>query len=370
MQRSLNPKKLQIILIGVLVTANFVFAQKKHPEFYFYRPEIDYGSEAISNPFTIFLNGGFDILRNGSHQNNGETNDIFKLDYRTGFSNVWDNITSPAYHISRYGWSRFLSEEVVPTSLNRNKAQWVPNYGHHILGSGMLWVRMAEWYQFHKYPHPYFLSFLTTTAYQFLNEALENNHSTITNVDPIADLLIFNPLGFIVFHFEAVRRFFSQTVRMYDWSLQPVYNPFNRHLENAGLQFTFNYDLNDRYALFFYYGIYGMGGITYSLKNNRHISLAVGTVVNRLNEHVIRHSRIITPTTDGAIGFFYDRHHSLMTSILITGPRRYNLRMNLYPGFVHWKWFRPGLFLAFGQWDGFKAGITMYSLPIGLGGQL
>lgn len=340
------------------------YAGKKH--YYFYRPEINFGSEASLSPDKVLLNGSFDVLRNGGHENNGETIAIDQLDYRTGFGNVWDNIRDPFSHIREYGWNEFLSREVLPTSLKKDRAQWVPNYGHHIIGSGMLWVRMSEWYAYHGYSHPQLLSFLTTTAYQFMNEALENNHATQTNVDPIADLLIFNPLGFLVFSFDNVKQFFSETIRMYDWSLQPVFNPANRFLENAGLQFTFKYNLTEKYELFFYYGIYGIGGLSITFDEDSHLSLGAGTVVNRLNEHILHNSRLITPTTDGAVGLFYDKKNSLLSSVILTGPRLYNIRANFYPGFASIGGLHPGFYIGAGQWDGLVAGITFRAFPFGV----
>jgi len=351
-----------IILILLLST----LCQAQQKKYYFYHPEINYGSELVSNPVTLLLNGSYDILRNGGHENNNETIDIFKLDYKQGIRNVWDNITSPAYHINKYGWDRFLKQEIFPTSLDQDKAQWLPNYGHHIIGSGMLYVRTAEWLDYHGYSHPFLLSFLITTTYQYINESLENNHSDKTNVDPIADILIFNPLGFLVFSSDAVKRFFSETVAMYDWSLQPVFNPTNRYLENAGLQFAFKYKVSDHYSVMFYYGIYGILGLTYSYKNEHNFSIGAGTVVNRLEENIINNSRLITPTTDGAIGLFYDRNNSLMTSILLTGPRQYNARINIYPGFFKVGWFRPGMYMGVGEWDNFLVGITFAHIPVGL----
>ena len=365
--RHIKTKIIPAILCAfIFFMVNSAKAQNK--KYYFYNPKIDYGSEAIFNPFTLLLNGSYDVLRNGSHENDGENINMFKLDYKQGFRNVWDNISSPAYHIARYGWGRFLRQEIIPTSLDRNKAQWLPNYGHHIIGSGMLWVRTAERFDYHGYSHPYWWSFFFTSFYQYMNETLENNHSNLTNVDPIADILIFNPLGFLVFSSESVRRFFSKTIAMYDWSLQPVFNPQNYHLENAGLQFTFKYQLRfaQRYALFFYYGIYGIAGLSYTIKDVYHLSLGAGTVVNRLDENIIRHSRLITPETDGALGFFVDKNHSLLTSVLITGPRMYNARINVYPGIVNIKGFKPGLFVGFGEWDKFVAGITLARFPVGL----
>jgi len=355
-------------LILLLVLALPFLSQAQNKKYYFYRPKINYGSEAVFNPLTLIINGSYDILRNGSHQNNGETNNIFRLDYRQGFRNVWANISSPAYHINHYGWNRFLKQEVFPTSLDADKAQWLPNYGHHILCSGMLWARAAEWFDYHGYAHPYWWSFFSTTFYQFMNEVLENNHSNLTNVDPIADILIFNPLGFLVFSSDKVKKFFSDTITMYDWSLQPLFNPFNAQLRNAGLQLTFNYPLSafKRTALFFYYGIYGIGGLSYRIKTDYHFSFGLGTVVNRLQENIIHNSRLITPHTDGALGLFIDRNHSLLFSAVVTGPRMFNARINAYPGLFSFGKFKPGLFLAFGQWDHFVMGLSVAHFPVGL----
>ncbi len=189
-------------------------------------------------------------------------------------------------------------------------------------------------------------------------------------MDPIADLLIFNPLGFFLFSFDSVKEFFSQDVRMYDWSLQPVFNPFNNYIENAGLQFVFKYNLSEKYELFFYYGIYGIGGLSYSFPSGQNISLGVGTVVNRLNENIIHNSRVITPTTDGALGLFYDKNNSLLASLILSGPRLYNARINIYPGLINFRDFTPGIYLGAGQWDGLVAGMTFTYSPVGLLGEL
>ena len=76
----------RVILLFLITLPLVLKAQKKH--YFFYLPEIDYGSEAVSNPLTLLLNRSYDVLRNGGHQNNGESVSIFQLDYRQGFRNV------------------------------------------------------------------------------------------------------------------------------------------------------------------------------------------------------------------------------------------------------------------------------------------
>ena len=107
-------------------------------------------------------------------------------------------------------------------------------------------------------------------------------------------------------------------------------------------------------------------GYAYDEENN--ISIGVGQVVNRVNENRYKGLRFLTPSLDGAIGIFYDRNNSLMTSILISGPRLPNAQINIYPGFVKLGWFEPGMYLAFGEWDKFVFGVSLAHVPFGIGG--
>ncbi len=349
----------------LLITLVIVNLHSQNSNYYFYHPEYQYGSELYYNPLSMVINGSFDILRNGGHDKN-----IFNLEYEAGFDGVLTNILNPIENIEKYGWKRFISQQVFPISSNQEKAQvqYVPNYTHHIIGEGMLYVRTAEWYDYHKIPYPYFFSILTNTLYQFVNEAIENRGFMGTDVDPIADLLIFNPLGILLFSFDATKKFFSQTVQLSDWSLQPIINPATGKLENGGEQFAIKYGLPfaAKYSAFVYWGIYGLFGLSYSNDQVHNYSFGVGTVVNKLKENIINDSRWMSPELDGAIGFFYDKNHSLMTSIIVTGPRLYNIRINVYPGYFKVGYFSPGFYLGAGEWDKFLFGVTLAHLPVGL----
>jgi hypothetical protein len=247
--------------------------------------------------------------------------------------------------------------------------QYFPNYAHHMIGGGMLYVKTAEWYRSQGFPNPKTASLLTSTAYQFLNEVVENYGFEGVHTDPIADLLIFNPLGYVLFEFDAVKRFFSKTIPLYDWSLQPVFTVRNNFLENAGQQFVIKYDPGffDNYSFFWYWGIYGIAGVTYSKDKKHNFSFGAGQVVNRLKTKIRRNSRVTVPDeTDGALGFFYDIENSLVASLLITGPGLYNARLNIYPGLTEIAGFKPGLYLGFGEWDRFIFGITLAHFPLGV----
>ncbi len=340
----------------VLALTSILTAQ----QYYFYHPEIDYGSEANFNPGTVILNGVFDILRNGGH-----SKDIFVQPYGTGLRNVLNNISHPIQSINNYGWENFLKKEVVPFSLNKDRAQYVPNYLHHLLGAGMIYQKLAEWYDFHGVPYPHLSSVFTSFLYHLFNEALENRRWLGTNTDPIADLLIFDPLGILLFNSKTVQRFFSKKVILQDWSLQPVFNPYTHHLDNAGQQFVLKYPYSRKWAIFAYWGIQGLIGFSYSSGKDAHYSFGIGQVVNKLNPRLNRKSIFMTPHVDGAMGIFYDRNNSLLASVILTGPGLWNLRMNIFPGLLSIGKVRPGIYLGVGEWDQFIFGIKLAKIPLG-----
>ncbi len=339
------------------------FSSSQTAKNYFYNPNSKIGSEYYFSPLTLFMNGSYDILRNGAH-----SKDITQIEYKIAFDNVWWNLTHAQKAIKQYGTKYFLSEEIFPVSLRKDEAQYFPNYAHHMIGGGMLYVKTTEWYRHHGFPFPKTASILTSTAFQILNEMAENDSYKGVNTDPIADLLIFNPLGYLLFEFDAIKEFFSQTVPLYDWSLQPVLTLRNNFLENAGQQFVVKYDpkLINNYSFFWYWGIYGIVGLTYSKDKIHNFSFGAGQVVNRLKDRVRRNSRLVTPELDGAIGFFYDIENSLVASLLITGPGLYNARMNVYPGYFNLGPFKPGFYLGVGEWDKLIIGVTIAQFPVGL----
>jgi len=353
------------LFIYLFCFIKLISAQSEEKKFYFYHPELDYGSELYFNPMTTIINGSFDILRNGGH-----TKDLTKQEYQNGFTVVWDNVSDPINTVEEYGWKQFVSEELLPVDLDKDGSQFIPNYFHHLIGGGMIYVKMAEWYEYHNVPFPKMTSAFTSLFYHYVNEAMENGGWIYNNPDPVADLLIFDPLSILLFSSDNVKRFFSETLPFYDWSIQPVYNPTNHHLENAGQQFMVTYKVpyTKNFSAFCYYGIYGIGGLSYHFKEEYNISVGAGIVVNKLKENRRRKSRYLTPKLDGSIGLFYDRNRSLLTSLLISGPKMVNARLNIYPAFVKIGWFRPGMFIGAGEIDRFLIGITFAHIPVGIVG--
>lgn len=348
-----------------LIVLVFLISTKGFSQFHFYHPEIDYGSESIFNPVTLFTNGACDILRNGSY-----SKDIFKQPYQNGIKNVWMNISNPISNIKKYGLQKFLHREIFNITTNSNESQFLPNIGLHILGNGMQYQKLAEWYTYHQYSNPKLRSLLITTTYQFCNEIYENGEFIGCNVDPISDMLIFNPLGILLFNSEFGEKFFTQTVPIFDWSLQPYYNPHNRHIENAGQQYATKVRFGkSEYSAFLYWGLTTTCGISRSLNDSASISCSLGAVVQKLQEIHYRDARYMAPNLDYVFAIFYDRYNSLLGSFTLTGPKYITNKIEIFPGFLGIADFKPGMFICIGESEYFQFGIAFPSVPVGIIGK-
>lgn len=352
--------KTLLILVLFLYSAGIYGQEQK---FYFYNPQNDFGSDKLFNPLSLLVNGSFDILRNGGH-----TKNVFDLPFGNGFRNVNLNLTDPFTSIRAYGWKRFIEQEVFNLELNKDKANFLPNLADHTIGNGMQYAKLAEWFEYNKYPYPKLYSLMITFAYQYMNEVIENNLQKGPNIDPIADMYIFNVLGYVLFGMDGVKRFFSEDLPTYEWSLQPMFNLNNDYLENTGQQYIIRKELpfiNKNLAAFFYWGLTGIGGISYKYNEIHNFSIGIGQIANKINDRYSEGLRFFSPELDGAVSFFYDKNNSLMFSVLYTGPKMPNLRINVYPGLFNVKGFEPGIYMGIGKWDNFLIGINLiHNIPV------
>lgn len=337
-------------------------AEGEHQQYFYHA--IDYGSQALYNPLSYVINGGCDIL-----QTENQSRNLKDLRYSTGVKNVTYNLSSPFTSIRDYGVKLFLTDEIIPSSVDEKNMQWLPNYELHLLGGGMEYRMMAEWYDAHGFAFPKTASLVTLAVQHFLNEIIENNGYVGRTVDPIADLYVFDPLGIVLFSFDPVCKFFGETLNMADWSYQAAYNPTSGDLENAGQNFILKYKLPfaGKYALFYECGMNGMAGLSYEFKKDESFSLALG----------MRNCRDVT-VTDGTggrkqtatmkwnAGFFYDKNNSLMLSILASGQRAYKVVTNIYPGLISTAGFSPGLFAILTSQNKIILGMAVSFVPIGL----
>jgi len=268
------------------------------------------------------------------------------------------------------GFWDFLQREVIPISINSGKAQYWPNYMNHLLGGGMSYRMMVEYYRYHEYDQPRTMASLTIFAYHFLNEVVENNGYIGPTTDPVADCWIFNPAGIILFSSDKVARFFSRTLHMADWSYQPMFLPWREELQNQGQNYAIKYHLNDSgsRSLFYHWGTHAELGMSFTREDGRCFSFGLGLVAKNLLE-IDQISKTLDLAVSG--GIFYDRNNSLLASLLMARTKDYRYRLNLYPGLVKLGPFQPGLFLAINSNNRIMGGITfacLRRLPFGLAG--
>lgn len=333
--------------------------------YYFYKPENrTFGSESQVGPVSVFLNGGYDMLRNGGHPKN-----IFTWDYKGDGEHVWKNMRDPIGNIRKFGWKEFVHQEIFNFTIGAKSAEFLPNIGAHTIGNGMHYAKLAEYFDHNDVPLPYLWSGVTEMAYQVMNEVVESDGYRGVNVDLVADLYIFNLAGIGIFSTEWGKQFFSETLPVNEWSPQPMLELNTRYLQNAGQQYYVrkHFAALGKWSPFFYYGVYNLGGISYAKDAENAYTVGIGQVVNKLREGRSRGFRKIDPQLDIAAGFFWDRNSSLMTSVLFTGPGMYNMQVNIYPGVIHIGDFSPGIYFAVGEWDGFILGMTFSEFPLGFG---
>jgi hypothetical protein len=353
-----------IALFFVLPGTKFstVYAQEK--KYYYFHP-LDYGSEAMFQPIGVLMNGGLDVLQ--SYFGSSRAKDI-QWDLQT--TSVWHSITSPGYYISTYGWNKFLNQEVFPTSLDITKAQWAPNYALHLIGGGMEYRKLSEYYDYHGYPLPYIFGAATTMGYHFINEIIENGPYDHPNIDAISDLCIFDPLGIILFSFDNVSEYFSSTFGLNDWSPQPSISFMPLSFRNFGHNFVLRYPItkSKRTSAFLHLGKSTLLGL--SLKTDHEHAISFGAGATQTGVWVVDQINGIGTNSihvGAACGVFYDRNNSLLASLLISEYYLERIRLNIYPGVIFVSSISPGFFFTLGERGTYAAGITMQFFPVGIG---
>jgi hypothetical protein len=351
-------------LVFLVVTPHHsVVAQQK--KFYFYKPAQTRGSDAQFSPLTLFLNGSFDALRLSPDAGR----DVVSSKWSVDFHNVWNNLSHPVGSIRAYGWENFRRQELFNLSLDVEELQFLPNFADHVIGYGMQYVKVTEWYDAHGYSSPLLWGIGTSIVYQFMNEMVQNGGAKYVNVDCISDVYIFNTMGYVLFSFDGVKRFFSTTMQLNDWSLQPLYIPRNYHLENAGQEFVVRYSLPfaERYAPFFCWGVNSVAGLSYRYDDANSVSVGFGNTVAGMVQRQRGEFISSTPNLEPSFGFFWDNDGSLLAGLIVYGKSTVNAQLNVYPGLVDIHGIRPGCYLGVGGREGLVFGVTFSGLPVSIG---
>jgi hypothetical protein len=299
------------------------------PEPYFYKG-YDYGSQALYSPLWVFLNRGYDVLqdRTGSRS-------PLQQEYRQNGETVGKNLLNPIPAIAHRGYGRFFREEIFPLSYTRSSARWVPNYTLHLIGGGSTYTALAEWFRQNDVPAPRLFSGATLLASAFLNETLENKGVVGYNTDAIADFFFFDIGGMILFNFDWPNKFFSKTLVVADWSLQPSFTYPNFDLHNQGNYFSIKWAIPfyPRLRAFALMGLGTLFGASYQVDSQYSVSAGAGSMASRL----VSTSKVNADNdVDFAecAGLFVDRNDSLLASFKITNVPDYFLQLNLYPNAI------------------------------------
>ena len=328
--------------------------------FYFYRG-LDYGSESLVHPLRLIVNGGYGITALDNR-----SNEIWEIDYATGWDNLMMILGNPIECIENEGWENFFFRQIAPFSTDRASAQYWPNYTQHLIGGGMSYRMMVEWYRAHGYARPGLWGGTTIMLYHLLNEVVENDDRDTWSTDPVADLLIFDPASIVLFSSERVCRFFSETLHMADWSYQPMIDLDKETLVNNGQNFAFKLDVPwwEKWAFFYHYGTHGEFGLTRRFSGGHNLSFGGGFKADELLDVTEYHQGAELAVTGGV---FYDRNDSLLASVLWAKSKDYKLRVNLYPGLFEVCGLKPGFMFNLNRNRSTAFGVTLLNLPLPVG---
>jgi len=318
-----------------------------------------YGSEAMFNPINVVLNNGYDIIQLGN-----KPRTIFNFPYSHATKNVWKSITHPCKTITEYGVNKFITNELFPLTVGIKGAQWWPNYNVHLIGGGMTYRMLIDWYEYHNYPKPKLLSIATVGVFHFLNEVVENGYYDNYNGDAVADLLFFDIAGVLLFNSDKVAKFFSEELNLSDWSLQPSFRINGRTLQNNGQYFTMKWQPSNsnNWLLFYTFGMDGLLGLSYKIDSESTISMGGGFIGRELID-IDEDKNIKTVKLAWSTGIFYDRNNSLMASLKISDHIDYQIILNIYPGIVKIGNFSPGLWTAIDKKGKYMIGISTIWTP-------
>ncbi len=331
--------QLTILIVVVIFANQKILAQENY--FYTNKP---YGSESLFNPITLTINGGYDVV-----QLQAINNRIQDFEYGRMLHVVLKNLGDPFNSIRHYGWSLFLRTEFLPISFKKDEMQWIPNYQQHLIGGGMLFTAMKEWYKMHGYPEPWLLSAVTLMAHHMLNEVIESGPNEGWSVDEISDIYIFDLGGIVLFSFDSINEFFSKTLNLSDWSLQASVTLPNGRL-NAGQYFSMKWKLPfvKNWSLFYRYGMGALFGLSQKINETDNLSYGLGFKTKHLVD-VATDVRQRTIETSWHAGIFYDRNNSLLASVVLSGVKEYFCSIDIYPGILKIGKFSPGLWTVIGR---------------------
>lgn len=290
--------------------------------FYQGRP---FGTDAVTGPLDVILNKGFAVA-----QFNNRNRYIFDYDY--GVQHVWNSIRHFRENVDRYGgWSAYVGDEIVPTSLDWDGWKWAPNYFGHVLEGGMTYRRLAEWNRAHGVPLPAVSAAVVTMGSAVINEMYSHPGWVQGTAATATDLLLFDPLGIALFSFDGVAGFVAGPLGGNIWASQASLT-FDGELVNNGNNFVLKLPVSPipRTSIFIRGGLALTPGITFHRRDGLDVSVALGGE-GRI-QNVDPETGEETPEIAVGGGVFVDRDGVLLFSVMTSETAHRRFVLNVYPG--------------------------------------
>jgi hypothetical protein len=266
---------------------------------------------------TNYLNTAFDTAQ--------VSGTFSQKDYWRNHLDIFDILANPVDSIEdEGGWDDFFLQEFA-------SARLLPNLTLHLLGNGYDFRALAEWYDQRRVPYPYLWAFFSSYAGYIGNEAIESSNPEMDEMDPIADLYIFNLAGNLLFMSDKVADFVQNRAQMRNWTGQPVLDVRHGEIRNA----TNNYVLRpplfgEKIRPFLYFGLHYFGGVSLRLPDASAMSLGVGLAATDPLREIDTFSDNFN-TIRPAAGVFWDRDDRLLASLVLNGTEELLVRANVYP---------------------------------------
>jgi hypothetical protein len=237
-----------------------------------------------------------------------------------------------------------------------------------MIGGGARHRGFVEWYDAHGFAAPSVWAWGTTIAHAFAVESVEHQDEHRPTVDPVADMLFFDPVGALLFTSDRVAGFFAHTLNMAIWSAQPAYNPVANTFENAGENYGLHFFFSDRHrvGIFSYWGMTNLFGITVRGGELFDWSIGLGGAVDELNPNDRGNgtSSLVARTKLDA-GAFIHRNGSLLASVQMSQAWSQTLRVTVFPGMFSVGGLSPGFYTGV-RGNDVIVGLSFTRIPVGL----
>ena len=331
----------------------------------------NYGSESQFGPINVFINVGMMLAGRFNYSDN-----IYDINYGGQFKNVAHSILRPDKSVEEMGYWGFLQREVLPFGTT---GAWIPNYSLHFLGEGMVYRKMAEYYQAKNVLMPRTMAALTVTAAQLMNETIENGKTRHGNTDALADFW-FNLGGIAAYSFDGFARLFTGRVKLLYWPGQPVIAAPDASLINHTEGYSWKIGMGDwtKWQLFIGTGLPSAFGFsvpqdavnsyTYTVGFSAGDAAKGGGIWEKNSsesnsEDDSQLTSIPLTTLYPVVGFYWDRNHSLMLRALVGYSSALHLNINLFPGVFKINGYPVGGYVLTTGMESIAVGIT-FTLPV------